>query len=261
MTKAILIAALSSTAVLAQMGPPPGPGFHDRFGGPGPFGPGGPGMRPGQVVTNAPYYATMTEQSVETLPNGGGTITHSVNGIVARDSAGRTYVQQTSTGGPFSSGTGLRTVIFLIDPVAGYAYTLYPDKNEAIQRPFKAAPAGEHRHTPPNDPNVNVSKSTGGTYQNLTDIETTTITRTIPANTIGNSATLTSTNTILYSPSLQIVVSSSRHDPRFGDSTYALNGILVGSTNNVSFSVPSGYTIKTESWRGHNGPPPPPPQE
>jgi hypothetical protein len=201
--------------------------------------------------------AAMTEQSVETLPNNAGTITRTVTGTVARDSSGRTYVQQAFSGGPFGSQNGPKTVIFITDPAAGYSYTLYPDKNLAIQHPFKAPPAGTStnhpQHTPPNDPNVVVNKSTGGTYQNLTDIETTSITRTIPANTIGNSVTLTSTSTILYSPSLQIVVSSTRNDPRFGTSTYTLSSITLGDPT-VSFSVPSGYTIETASGHGRGGP-------
>ena len=256
MKKIILTAVLFSAVALAQMGPP-GPHARGEFR-PGPFGPPVPGMRPGKVVTDAPYSATMTEQSVETLPNGGGTITHSISGTVARDKSGRTYAQQTFTGGPFGPANGPKTVIFITDPVAGYAYTLYPDKNVAVQRPLKAPPSDQAgpKHTPPNDPNVSVSKTTGGTYQNLTNVETTTITRTIPANTIGNSQTLTSTSTVLYSPDLQVVVSSTRNDPRFGQSTYSLSNIVLGDPTNISFSVPSGYTIQTAPLHEFHGPPP-----
>jgi len=252
---ALAMLFLSATA-FAQMGPPgpppPGPpGPRVGFGHGGPFGPGVPGMHPWKVVTDHPYSADMTEQSVETLPNNGGTITRTVTGKVARDPSGRTYVQQTFTGGPFGSQSGPKTVIFLTDPVAGYSYTLYPDKNVAIQRPFRKPPAegaGERpRHTHPDDPNVSVQKSTNG------DIETTTITRTVPANTIGNSVALTSTSTLQYSTSLQIVVSSTRSDPRFGNSTYTLSNIAPDA-GNVSFSVPAGYTIQTESNHRHRGP-------
>ncbi len=246
---------LSATAFAQMGGPPPGPPPHGGFGRGGPLGPGGPGMRPWKVVTDAPYSATMTEQSIETLPNGAGTIRRSTSGTVARDSSGRTYVQQTFTSGPFGSQNGPRTVIFITDPVAGYSYTLYPDKNLAIQRPFKTPPSSNRpNRTRPNDPNVTVSKATGGTYQNLNNVETTTITRTIPANTIGNSATLTSTSTVVYSPDLQIVVSSTRNDPRFGQSTYTLSNIVQGEPANISFSVPSGYTIQTASAHEHRGP-------
>ncbi len=261
---ALSAALVLSTLALAQMappggpppgGPPPGgPGRHGDFGRGGPFGPGGPGMRSWKVVTGAPYWAAMSEQSTETLPNNAGTITRTVSGTVARDSSGRTYVQQTFTGGAFGPQNGPKTVIFLTDPVAGFSYTLYPDKNLAVQRPFHKPPAdsgAQRNRTRPNDPNVAVSKATSGIYQNLTDIETTTVTRTIPQNTIGNSVTLTSKSTVLYSPSLQIVVSSTRVDPRFGTSTYALTNITAGEPP-VSFSVPSGYTIQTASshWRG-----------
>jgi len=246
-----LAALFLSATAFAQVGPPPGPPPHRGFARGGPFGPGVPGMNPWKVVTGAPYSAKMAEQSVQTLANGV-TITHSTTGIVARDNSGRTYVEQTFTGGPFGSQNGSKTVIFLTDPVAGYAYTLYPDKNLAIQRPFKAPSAGSFanrpNHTHANDPNVNVQKSTSG------NIETTTINRTIPANTMGNSSTLTSTSTVQYSTSLQIVVSSTRSDPRFGNSTYTLSNIVPGDPANISFSVPNGYTIQTEPAHGHRGP-------
>lgn len=253
---ALAMLFLSATA-FAQMGPPPpgppppGPPGPHAFGRGGPFGPGVPGMHPWKVVTDHPYSADMSEQSVETLPNNAGTITRSITGKIARDPSGRTYVQQTFTGGPFNSQNGPKTMIFLTDPVAGYSYTIYPDKNLAIQRPFKTPPAegaGERpRHMRPNDPNVSVQKTTNG------DIETTTITRTIPANSIGNSVALTSTSTVQYSTSLQIVVSSTRSDPRFGNSTYTLSNI-VSDPGSVSFSVPPGYTIQTEPSHRHWGP-------
>jgi len=256
MKRIILTALLGGATALAQMGPPPpGGGPRGEFRG-GLLGPGGPGMHPWKVVTDAPYSAAMTEQSVETLPNNAGTITHSTTGTVARDKSGRTYVQQTFTGGPFGSQNGQKTLIFITDPVAGYSYTLDPSKMVAIQRPFKTPPAGAGNsgtHSHPKDPNVSVSTTTGGTYQNLTNIETRTMTRTVPANTMGNSATLTSTSTVLYSPDLQIVVSSTRNDPRFGQQTYALTNIVLGDPTNVSFSVPAGYTIQTESGRGRHG--------
>jgi hypothetical protein len=261
---ATLTALCTTVAVYAQGGPggpPPGPGPGFRGGFPGPGGPG-PGMHPWKVVTGAPYSASFTEQSVRVLANGS-TITRSVTGAVARDSSGRAYIQQTFTGGPFGQN-GPKTVVFITDPVAGQGYTLYPDKMEADQRPFRTPPEGAANRPPRNpasqtNPNVSVSKATGGTYQNLANIETTTTTRTIPANTMGNSATLTSTSVVQYSPDLQIVVSSTRSDPEIGHSTYTLSNIVQGEPN-VSFTVPSGYAIKTAPVmrRRHEGPGAPP---
>lgn len=246
---------LAAGMALAQAGPPPGPppgpgGPHHGFG-PGMWG-GAPGASPWKVVANAPYSAAMTEQTVETLPNGGGTITHGNTGTVARDKYGRTYVQQTFTGGAWGSQGGPKTVIFLVDPVAGYSYTLYPDKNLAVQRPFKAPSGNPPAHNRPADPNESVSTSSS-TYQSL-PVTVTTKTRTIAANTEGNSVPLTWNNVVMYSPDLQIVVSSTRSDPRFGVSTYALTNIVPGDPTNVSFSVPAGYTIQTEPSHGPRGP-------
>ncbi len=257
--RALLAASLMSAEGFAQSGPPPGPpgppGPLARFGLRGPFGPGGGAeIHPWKVVTNAPYSATMTEQSVETLPNNAGTITHSTTGTVARDKYGRSYVQQTFTNGPFGSQNGPKTIIFITDPVAGYNYTLLPDRNLAIQRPFRTPPeagGSPAAHPHPTDANVTVTTSSS-TYQSL-PVTVTTTTRTIPANTMGNSAALTSTSNVTYSPDLQVVVSSTRSDPRFGQSTYTLTNIVPGDPTSVSFSVPAGYTVQTASPFGHRG--------
>ncbi len=233
-----------------QGGPPPGPP-HRGF---GPGGPGGPGfgMRPGKVVTGAPYWATFTNQFTQTLP-GGNTIQRTTMGTIARDSQGRTYEQETVPGGPWGSqNTGSKTITFISDPVGGYSYTLDSTTNVAIQRPLRTPPAriGPTR----NDPNVTVSTMTGGTYLNLTNIETRTTNHTIPAGTIGNAQPITSTSTVLYSPALQIVVSATRNDPRSGQSSYVLNTIVPGEPDASLFQVPSTYTIKAAQNGGHRPP-------
>ncbi len=268
MKKTILatVAALLVTAVAYAQGPPGpppgGPGHRGEFrGGPG-FGPGGPGfgMHEGKVVTGAPYSATFTRQFTETLAGTAGSISRSTTGTVARDSSGRTYEQLTVTGGPLSQGSTTPVqVIFLTDPVAGFRYTIYPAKSLAIQSPF-------HPHTgtgptppatPPanTNPNVTVTKSTTGysPLPNLVDV--TTIVRTIPVQTIGNSAPLTSTTVIEYSPDLQTVVSTSRNDPRTGQESYALT-ITSLTADPTLFTVPSGYTIQQheQGRRGPGGP-------
>ena len=242
-------AMILATVAFAQGGPSP----RGAFGAGGPAGRFGPahGIHGGAVVTGAPYSATFTEQSVRTLASGT-TITHSITGTIARDISGRTYLQQTTTGGPLGQN-GPKTVTFITDPVAGFSYTINTETNVATQRPFKAPPAGS---TPPapgsqsghTNPNVTVSKVT-----NADGTVTTTITRKIPANTAGNSADLVSTSTVQFNPTLKIVVSSSRNDPEFGSSTYTVSSLVPGEPNPNLFSV-SGYTIQAAPSRGSRGP-------
>ncbi len=254
-TTVVLSAALLlSLAAYAQGGPqggpPPGPP-HRGF---GPGGPGGFGMHLGKVVTGAPYSATFTRQHTETLV-GGNTISRTTTGTIARDSQGRTYEQETVTGGPWGSqNSGPKTITFIFDPIAGYSYTLDLSTNVATQRPLRNRANGSWPPTgnkpgdsAHNNPNVAVSNTTGGTYENLSNIETRTTTRTIPPGAIGNAQAITSTSTVLYSPDLQIVVSTTSNDPRTGQSSYTLNNIVTGEPAASLFQVPSTYTIKADN--------------
>lgn len=238
-----LTAALLVGAAAAQSGGPPPGGPHGRGFGPGLFG---PGMRPGRVVTGAPYSGTATNTFTQTLANGT-TITRTTTATIARDASGRTYEQQTITGGPLAAN-GPTTVIFIDDPVAGYAYVLNPSKMTGTQRTLHTPPAGSgggsgnHSGTRPANPNV-VEQDLGVSAINgVNDATGKQITRTIPANTVGNSAALVSTETIYTSPSLHVVVSAKRSDPRTGNSDYELT-VTSNSPDASLFQVPSGYTI------------------
>jgi hypothetical protein len=77
-----------------------------------------------------------------------------------------------------------------------------------------------------------------------------TITRTIPAGQVGNAQPIVSTDTVWFSPVLQVVVSSTRNDPRTGASTYALTNILTTEPAAALFVVPSTYTIQDASASG-----------
>jgi hypothetical protein len=252
-----------AVSLYGQGGPPPpppgGPGHHGHFGGPG-FGPE-MGMHPWKIVTGAPYSATVTEQFTQTLANGT-TISRTTTAQMARDSSGRTYVQQTMTGGPFSnSQSGPKTIVFITDPVAGYSYMLNAAKNTAIRRPFHTPPPNSSsppQHQP-RQGNANVTVTDLGTQTDSSsglELQGKQITRNIPAGTIGNSQAISSVSETWYSPALQIVVRSTRNDPRFGQTTYTLSNISQNEPNASLFTVPSGYTVQdAPHWRGgENGP-------
>jgi hypothetical protein len=252
---AILLAAwVLGSAAYAQVSSPSGP--LRPHGGFGPMGLGA-GMRPWKIVTGAPYSANVTNQFVETLPDGN-TIQRTTTGSVARDSQGRTYSQETITGGPLASN-GPTTLTFISDPVAGYTYVLNATTKIANRRPLKTPPANSPREHK-SSPNV-VETDLGTQTVNGVTAQGKSITRTIPAGQIGNAQAIVSTSENWYSPDLQIVVSSKRTDPRMGQSTYSVTNIQRTEPNASLFQVPAGYTVKdAPAWRGPGGGPPPPEQ-
>jgi hypothetical protein len=265
--KLAIVAALLTTVSLSAQegGPPPLPPPPGGMVGAGPFGHGG--FRFGgraKIVTGAPYSADISNQSVQTLADGN-TITRSTNGHVARDSQSRTYSQETITGGPFA-GNGPVTVTFISDPVAGYTYMLNSSTRTAIRRVLKTPPAGatpdgkvrEGKRPFGPENSANVTTSDLGT-QNIGGVSAQgkSVTRTIPAGTMGNAQPITFTSETWYSPDLQIPVLAKRDDPRMGRSTYALTNIQRAEPPATLFQVPSDYTVQDagNAWgpRGRAG--------
>ena len=261
--QAFLAAVLFSGVASAQVGGPPGPpppsGPHAR----GAFGPGlghgfGPGMHPGKVVTGAPYQATATSTFTQTLA-GGNTIQRTTTATVARDSSGRTYEQETITGGPLAGNNGPTTITFITDPSAGYAYVLNATTKVATRRPLHTPPAGSGNppaRQRPSNPNI-AETDLGTNAVNGLTAQGKRITHTIPAGQIGNAQPIVSTDEIWYSPDLQIVVSSTRNDPVTGNSVYALTNIQRMEPSATLFQVPSDYTVQDAKPRGPGGPRPP----
>jgi hypothetical protein len=212
---------------------------------------------PQKVVTGAPYSADVNESSVRTLPDGN-TIQHSTTGHVARDSQGRTYTQQTTTGGPLGSN-GPVTRIFISDPVAGYAYSLDPTTNIATRRAIKAPPnwgnaPQQGTHTRPASNNV-AETDLGTQSVNGVNAQGKRITRTTPAGAMGNAQAIVATTETWVSPDLHVVVSSTRNDPLSGKSTYTLNNIARGDPDPSLFQVPSNYTVQDASQNPRAGGP------
>jgi hypothetical protein len=246
-------AALLITATLSaqEAGPPP------HMMGAGPFGPGGFGGR-AKVVTGAPYSADVSSQSVQTLADGN-TITRSTSGHMARDSQGRTYSQETITGGPFAAN-GPVTITFITDPVAGYVYSLNSSTKTATRRVLKTPPTGTTpdsnalqggRFGPRNSANVTTSDLGTRTISGV-NAQGKSTTHTIPAGTLGNAQPIVSASETWYSPDLQIPVLATRNDPRTGQSTYTLTNIQRAEPPAALFQVPSDYTVKDASggWGG-----------
>jgi predicted secreted protein len=243
----IMVALLSTSAASAQM---PGPGGPGRGAGPR-AGFGGHGRK---LVTGEPYSADVTNTVTKTLPDSN-VIQHVTTGHVARDSEGRTYSQETVTGGMLGQ-KGPKTFTFISDPVAGYSYVLNADTKTAIRRAIHTPEAnsnwtpGTHEgKTRPANPNVVVT-DLGTQIINGVSATGKRTTHTIPAGQMGNTLPIVSTSESWFSPDLKVMVSSKHTDPREGDSVYALTNISRSEPSASLFTVPSDYTIK-DAPTGH----------
>jgi hypothetical protein len=252
-TRRFVLSLFTASATLLAQGPPPEGGPHG-FGGPHGPGPGpgalgmgmGLGMHFGKVIAGEPYSADVTNTLVQTFADGN-TINHVTKGHVARDSQGRTYLQQTISGGPWASGHPT-TITFLSDPVAGYTYVLNPNTKKAMRRELKER-TGERPPRPPAEEAPNGAKNRVETdlgQQTISGVAANgkSFVRTIPAGAIGNAQPIVDKSEIWTAPDLQIVVLSKRTDPRSGQATYELSNVQRAEPSAALFQVPSDYTVE-----------------
>jgi len=264
-------ALLLGVGGLRAQEPPPGPPPGPEMAGPGgPIGPrmellGFGEMHPGKVVTGAPYSAVAVMETKQTLADGN-VIDRKVQSNVFRDSQGRTRRETTFTGiGPLAASGQPRTAIMIHDPVASTAYVLHPDQKTAEQLPSPRAGA-KRPGKMQTDFEARIEKEIANGTLKKEDLGVQTIngisaqgtryTRTIPAGQIGNANPVSVVSEQWYSPDLQVVVKSSRKDPRFGETTYTLTGIQRSEPAASLFALPSDYTVTaaTRPGRGRRGP-------
>ena len=262
--------------------PPPPPDqnvFYQRIG-PGPeMGMGGSvitfegfeGELGGKTVTGAPFTATISNQTSQTLADGNH-IQRNSTGTFARDSQGRIRRDMTLPAiGPWAvAGKTPPHVVFITDPVAGVRYMLNADEKTAMKMPLH----GKEREMDKNgknkffmmrrtvDDNSQAEATTASLGTQTMDgvtAEGTRITRTIPAGQIGNEKPIVSVTERWYSPELQAVVMTKHSDPRMGERIFQLTDIQRVDPDASLFQVPSDYTVKEGGPMGrhhHRGMPP-----
>jgi hypothetical protein len=236
-------------------------------GGPPPFGEpmelmGFEGMHGGQVVKGAPFSATATSETTETLQDG--TQIHRTTQIsMFRDSQGRSRHEATFTGfARLQAAGGPKKMIAISDPVAGVRFVLDSDQKVAHQMNFHprtaatdaAANGGGRRGTREAEEEAAglLKKESLGT-QTINGVlaEGTRTTHTIPAGQMGNDKAIQITSERWYSPDLQIVVKSTRTDPWSGTTTYAVTNIQRTEPAATLFTVPSDFTVQAGGLGGH----------
>lgn len=278
-----LIEAQSNSTAPAPTPPPQQNVFFERIG-PGPMmGPDVVTFQAfeeglgGKVVTGAPFSATFSSKSTQTLADGN-LIRRDSTGSISRDSQGRTRRDMTLPAmGPWAASGGAPPhAIFINDPVAGAQYVLEPDHKIARKLPAPPDMSKMRKNRRGHDErfvsriqNNEITTSLGTQTINGVQAEGTRVTRTIAAGEIGNEKAIVITTERWYSPDLQTYVMTKRSDPRMGDSVFQLTNIQRSEPDATLFQVPSDYTVKkgrrmTVRIKGSPDdapplPPPPPP--
>jgi hypothetical protein len=233
-------------------------------GAPPPQGPGHMGPKPmafdemgfvgfeagigGKTVTGAPFSATFSTQSTQTLADGN-QIQRNTTGTFARDTQGRTRREMTLPGiGPMAASTGAPPhAVFISDPVAGVNYVLHADEKTANQVPMRgrkdARNAGAEPGFRKRFQNDAVTTDLGTQTINGVTAQGTRITRTIAAGQIGNVKPIVIVTERWYSSELQTYVMTKKTDPVMGDTVTQLTNIQRAEPDASLFKVPSDYAV------------------
>ncbi len=230
---------------------------------------------PGAVVKGAPYTATITNESVQTLADGTH-IVQSSEGSAARDSQGRTRQDTPLPAIGGMAATGAPHLVMIQDPVAGVGYTLNLTEKTAWKHPMLSFGPGMAGATavsktvivrsiggdpgelppppaPPDAPMVLMQRAGVGSPGDFTteDLGTQTMegvvvtgvrtTQTIATGKIGNDRPISIVTEVWTSPELKTIVLSKRSDPRMGEQTFKLTNIQRGEPDASLFAVPADF--------------------
>jgi hypothetical protein len=254
---------LSAAAVKAQRHGPDGP---PPFGAPMELM-GFEGMHGGKVVKGAPFSATATSETTSTLQDG--SALHRTSQVsMYRDSQGRSRHEATFSGFGLLTASGTpKKMVMISDPVAGVHIMLDDQQKVAHKSALHthggsganagAAPAfeGKMQERMQQDEAAGLLKKESLGTQTINGLvaEGTRTTHIIPAGQIGNEKVLQVISERWYSADLQIVLKSTRTDPRFGTTTYTVTNLQRTEPAANLFTVPAEYTVQT-GGRGPGGP-------
>jgi hypothetical protein len=216
------------------------------------------GLPGGKVVTGAPFSATISTETTQSLQDGT-TIHRTSQGAIYRDSQGRTRREMTMTGfGPLAASGQPHTMVSISDPVAG-THMMLDTTNKVVHKMSVRGPNGgpetarvqsfeqkiQTRRQEEEASGELKNESLGTQTINGVSAQGTRVTHTIPVGQIGNDRAITTVSERWYSPDLQIVVKSTRTDPQFGTTTYAVTNIQRTEPAATLFAAPSDYTVQT----------------
>jgi hypothetical protein len=228
---------------------------------------------PAAPVKGAPYSATISNESIQTLVDGN-RIVQNNTGTISRDSQGRTRQDAALPMIGNLSATSAPHLVFVQDPVAGTSYTLNLTDKTAWKNPmppagtdgldssvgpgtfFIQAPIGVPILPAPLPPTIAFSKhlamedqpeanteSLGSQTMEGVIVNGVRTTRTIPAGQIGNDRPISIVTEVWTSPVLKTIISSKRNDPRMGEQTFRLTNIVRAEPDPSLFMVPADFKI------------------
>ncbi len=235
----------------------------------------------GKTVKGAPYSAQAVTETTQKLADGNRIVNKSSISI-ARDGEGRTRREQSLKAvGPWATGDGASSLVFINDPTAQVSYALETNTHTAHKTALLNSDAGEARHR-----KMKAEAESGGAvptsvsrsetivmHKTVGDGETANIqfhvrksadeamameslgskmiegvrtdgkrfTRTVPVGEMGNEKPMAFVNEVWTSPELQVTVMSRHVDPQAGETVYTLTNIQRSEPDPALFSVPADY--------------------
>lgn len=206
------------------------------------------------IITGAPYQASATAVTTDTLADGN-RITRTSVFEVARDSQGR--VRRAVRLGNIGPWPVHGHMIFITDPVARRRYIVNPQRKTYTVLPYRAPSAhpplwpmaGRRQQWPRETLSLGQRRMDG-----LRVIGRRVVT-TIPAGAIGNQAPIQIISERWYSPALHVVVAARHADPRFGDTVYQLGKISRQDPPSALFAPPADYRLQTRRTLAPFAPP------
>jgi hypothetical protein len=224
-------------------------------------------------IKGAPYSATITNESVQTLADGN-RIVQSSSGSTARDSQGRTRQDMALPTIGNLSASDAPHLVFIQDPVAEVTYTLNLTDKTAQKIPTPppppplsgAGPEGGatvsvqvgadrgigpglgqamtfHKLVPGEELAQVTSEDLGSQTMEGVIVNGTRTTRTIPAGQMGNDRPITITTEVWTSPDLKTIIYSKRNDPRMGEQTFKLTNLVRAEPDASQFTIPSDFKL------------------
>jgi hypothetical protein len=229
----------------------------------------------GPPVVGAPYSATISNESIQTLADGN-RIVESSTGTTARDSQGRTRRDATLPAIGNLSAANAPRLVFIQDPVAQTSYTL--NLTDKTAQKMSMPPAGEAKtgayhledkvfihmgpgvpgpmNSPLPPPEIGLHKTfDADDHAQVTteDLGSQTMegvlvngvrtTRTIAAGQIGNERPISIVTEVWTSPELKTIVYSKRTDPRMGEQIFQLKNVVRSEPDPSLFTVPADFKI------------------
>jgi hypothetical protein len=223
-------------------------------------------------VQGAPYSATISNESVQTLADGN-RIVESSTGTTVRDSQGRTRQDAPLPLIGNMSPADAPHLVIIQDPVAQTSYTLNLTDKTAFKGPAMMAPPGgggfamriKGASGGPLIAGLDQPQTIGVSRAQVSDesgkvqtedlgsqtmegvlVNGSRTTRTIPAGQVGNDKPLSIVTEVWTSPDLKTIVYSKRSDPRMGDQTFKLTNIVRAEPDPSLFTIPADFKINDE---------------